>query len=104
MGIDIDPDEVRQAGGDLQELTEAARRQIASRLTSTESAVSAHPGWQCSVALDSCRAAFEAKLNRLIDQTATAAENLVTTAANASRSDEEAMDRFQAVLIVLGHS
>jgi hypothetical protein len=104
MGIDIDPDEVSAAGRKLQELTEAARRRIAGRLTSTESAVSAHSGWRCSVALDTCRAAFQAQLDRLIGQTSTAAENLLTTAVNVSSSDQEAVDRFRAVLVVLGNS
>jgi hypothetical protein len=104
MGLDIRPDEVSQAGSSLQELTEAAKRRVTSLFDTTETALAAHPGWECTRALDICRTTYHSRLLGLITKTSIAANNLVITATNVSDKDAEAMERFRGVLIVLGNT
>jgi hypothetical protein len=98
MAINIDPERVRQAGNDLLDQVAGAKDRIADLFSSTTTAVTAHPGWLTSTALDDCRVAWHERFDALVDRTSRTASHLIDASTSVSQRDEEAAGRLGNVL------
>lgn len=98
MNIHIDPAAVTRAGDDLLAQTADAKDRISLLFELTSAAISAHRGWDTAGALDGCRLAWHARLNELVDETASQAANIIESATAVSTGDAEAAARLGNVL------
>lgn len=64
---------------------------------STPQAISAHPGWQSSGALQACLTAWEKRLSDLAYEVSTIGQNLGTANHNYRAADQRIVTRLKAL-------
>lgn len=96
--IQMNPDGVREAAGDLRAGAQAAKNNIGSLFHSGNEASAAHSGWNSAAALRECGHTWWQELTTLVEQTAWTAWKLEQSANTSTANDNEARERMTAVL------
>lgn len=96
--MNMNPNGVRQAAGDLRAGAEAAKNTIGGLFNSGNEASAAHSGWNSAAALRECGHTWWKELTTLVEQTAWTAWKLEQSADTATAEDTEAHERLTAVL------
>jgi hypothetical protein len=96
--INMSPEPVYKAAGDLAQVADTVKKQVNSLFDSSEQAAQDNPGWRSAGALQGCTQAWKGQIDCLIDQTNNDAEGLKTSAGNVATSDQEAENRLRQVL------
>ena len=89
-GIDVSVDAVHKMGKDITNLTDEVHAAL-SRLSGTSKVVSNYTtGFECSDALADCERAWEQATDTLLVKLATTGQDMVTSADEYLRRDDEA--------------
>ena len=92
------PTAITAAGDDLIGMADEAKAKITPLFATTDVAVRSNPGWVSSSALAACRTAWEQRMVREVEQTATIGHSLNLSATAVSATDAEAARRLNAAL------
>lgn len=92
------PAEVGRAGNDMITMAGEAKQRITTLFEPCDTAALSHPGWLSAAALAACRAAWEPRLTRTVDQTAELGGALTSSATAVTAADAEGERRLRSVL------
>ncbi|HEV7977158.1 hypothetical protein [Amycolatopsis sp.] len=96
--INMTPEAVRLIADRIRTDAEASKGNINTLFAGTNVAVERHPGWLTTEALKKCGETWQQELLGLIDQSEQTAESLLSSAGLVNGMDDEARQRFGAVL------
>ncbi|WP_424187345.1 hypothetical protein ACOBQX_05920 [Actinokineospora sp. G85] len=102
--ITMTPEAVRQIADQIASDAEASRTTVDGLFTTTTTAVEQHSGWLTADALRVCGETWQKELRGLVDQSGQMAHDLLTSAETVDLADDEARQRFGAVLSELSTS
>ncbi|SDD38562.1 hypothetical protein [Actinokineospora iranica] len=102
--ITMTPEVVRLIADRIRTDAETSKNNVDNLFASTRTAVERHPGWLTTEALKKCAETWQQELLGLIDQSRQTAEGLLSSANRVAATDDEARQRFGAVLAEMSTS
>lgn len=98
MSTPMDPRATAAAGASIQDLAEAARKNLLSRLDEHAAVTTANPNSEAATVLTVFADRWEVEIASLIDRTLRAAEKIQTAAQTAAKTDDDCANLAASML------